>query len=156
MTAVANSSNNPVGIPTLRPMDPVVCKGANFINVGSVHQNSFLCNIPHKGYSVIIQGTHRSALALPFIPKYAITRVLKDDWEYILQQPQYKNHPHFKSGRIFAEKNEYETIKKAEDSEMQALAQHSTTAQLTSDDMNKPDRQGVADLTVNLQPIQNG
>lgn len=134
------------------PTAPKLGKGVSFIKVASVEQTSLRCNIPHKQYDVIINGTHSYAKFQMYIPKYGMTNVMPDDWEYI--QKRYGEHPSFKNGRIFAEKNEMETIAKAEDSEIQELATMTGTAQCTekslagSNMVTNGDDGGVSDVTV--------
>lgn len=137
----------------LPTMSPVVCKGNNFVNVASVEQNSLRLSVPHKNYDIIITGTHKQAIAKPYIAQYVITKVPADDWKFI--QEKYGQHPSFANKRIFAEKDEYQTELRAKGSEAQELSKMTGTAQLTEKSLNsstlKPadeDSGGVTDVSV--------
>lgn len=116
--------------------------GAAFVAVGSIRQTSMRIHIPHKHYDIIIRGTHNALRLLGYIPTHTITQVLADDWEYILKTPRYAKHPSFINKHIFAEKNEYETMQRALDSETQELAKYTGTAQCTQEDLNMSNNNG--------------
>lgn len=146
--AKANNDNH-----TVTHVLPVVreAKGVAYVKVCSVEQQSLRCNVPHKHYDVIIRGTCSAAILLTRVPEYMVTNVLPDDWEYI--QKRYEKHPSFKNKRIFAEKNEQETIARALDSETQELATMTGSAQITEKDLATSylkfdDDNGVSDVKV--------
>jgi hypothetical protein len=115
--------------------------GGNYVKVMSLEQNSIRCNIPHKHYDVIIFGRHTVSTILQYVPEVAQTNVLEEDWNYIVSTTQYGQHPSWKHGRIYVEKNLESALARAK--ETKELSKKTGSAQLTEENLTVSDRKGA-------------
>jgi hypothetical protein len=115
--------------------------GGDYLKVLSLEQNSIRCNIPHKHYDVVIFGRHTVSTVLQHVPLVAQTKVLKEDWDYILSTKQYGQHPSWKNGRIYVEKNLESGLARAK--ETKELSKNTGSAQLSEKDLIASDKKGA-------------
>jgi hypothetical protein len=121
--------------PVINPDD---IKGVVFTKVASVEENAMRFSIPHKHYDIVIKGRMKSSIVSGYVADFTITNVLPDDWEYLTKKygkGGVSQHPSFVNGRIFAQKDEFETVKRAQDSETKEISKSTGTVQLDESDL---------------------